>query len=424
MTGPASAIGVPIRRQLGNGAVVLVKRTTTTPAVTINASFRAGAVCDPPGKEGLAHFVSRTIDRGTSARTVDQLSDELDGRGVTLSVTINRHALSLVSTCLAEDFDAILRLLLEVSTSPTFPDEEVDTRRREIVTLIRQDDDTPGTVALERVMRLLYGEAHPYGRPPRGTVDSVHRLRRSDLADFVAARVVPSTLVLAIVGDVDPDRALALASSLLDSLPGGAAMPLLDPSIPRPAGRRDEFIAMPGKVQADIAVGFVAVARADPAYESYWLMNTILGQYALGGRLGARIRERQGMAYYVSSAFEAADVPGPLLIRAGVDPGNVGSVLTAVDEELRTFIAEGPSDRELREATQYMVGSLPRRLETNAGIASFLQTVEFFGLGLDYDRRMAGLLASVTRDAVQAAAARLDPDQATVVVAGPPEARP
>jgi zinc protease len=88
-------------------------------------------------------------------------------------------------------------------------------------------------------------------------------------------------------------------------------------------------------------------------------------------------------------------------------------------------VREGLTEQELNESRQYLVGSLPRTLETNAGIAQFLQTVEFFGLGLDYDVRIPGLLAAVTRDDVHAAAARvLEPGRATIVVAGPYDERP
>jgi zinc protease len=81
---------------------------------------------------------------------------------------------------------------------------------------------------------------------------------------------------------------------------------------------------------------------------------------------------------------------------------------------------EGPTDKELAESKQYLIGSLPRTLETNASIATFLQSVEFFGLGLDYDVRLAGLLEAVSREQVHAAARRLlDPSRAAVVVAGP-----
>jgi zinc protease len=82
--------------------------------------------------------------------------------------------------------------------------------------------------------------------------------------------------------------------------------------------------------------------------------------------------------------------------------------------------AEGVTDAELSDARRYLVGSMPRMLETNGGIASFLQSVEMFDLGLDFDRRLPLLFESVTGDEVHAIAERLlDPDRASVVVAGP-----
>jgi zinc protease len=177
---------------------------------------------------------------------------------------------------------------------------------------------------------------------------------------------------------------------------------------------------MMNKSQTDIAYGFTSIARSDPAYYAYSLMNNILGQYSLGGRLGDSIRERQGMAYYVSSALDANVIPGPLMIRAGVNPSNVERAVQSIDAELTALIASGPTAEEVAESKQYLIGSMPRTLETNAGIASFLQTIERFDLGLDYDVRMPGLLRAVSRDEVHEAAKRaLDPSKAAIVVAGP-----
>jgi zinc protease len=150
------------------------------------------------------------------------------------------------------------------------------------------------------------------------------------------------------------------------------------------------------------------------------LMNNVLGQYSLGGRLGDSIRERQGMAYYVISSLDANVIPGPLAIRAGVAAANVDRAIEAIDHEVTVLATDGPTEQELLESKQYLIGSLPRTLETNASIADFLQTTEFFGLGLDYDVRLPSLLQAVSRDEVHAAARRgLDTRCAGVVVAGP-----
>jgi len=176
---------------------------------------------------------------------------------------------------------------------------------------------------------------------------------------------------------------------------------------------------MMNKAQTDIAYGFRTIPRSDPSYYAFVLMNNVLGQYALGGRLGDSIRERQGMAYYVSSSFDANVLEGPLVIRAGVSAANVRRTIDSIDHELELIAREGVTLKELDESRRYLIGSMPRALETNAGIARFLQTAEFFALGLDYDQRLPDLLGRVTLGDVHAAARTLDPARATVVVAGP-----
>ena len=410
----------PVRSVLDNGVRVIAKHSGATPAVTIHASFEAGTVFDPPHEPGIAHFVSRTIDRGTTSHTADEIAERLDYRGVSLALTVNRHALSIVCTCLVEDLDAILGTLADIVTHPAFPDREVETRRGEIVTMIRQDEDNPAAMAAEGLLSLLYGPVHPYGRRPRGSIETVERITRSSLQAFHAARCTPGSLSLVMVGDVDAKRGIESASRAFAGWKAAAAERPQFPSIERARERRVRVIPMMNKAQADIACGFTAITRSDPAFYAYWLMNNIFGEYSIGGRLGDSIRERQGMAYYVFSALDANVIPGPLLIRAGVNPANVDRALASIDEEIARMASEGPTDRELAESRQFLIGSLPRRLETNVGIANFLQMVEFFNLGMDYDLRVPDLLARVTRDEVHAAArAVLDPSNAAVVVAGP-----
>ena len=410
----------PTRRVLPNGVTVLTKETPTTPAVTIYAGFHAGTAYDPPACDGLAHFVSKTIDRGTTSRTADQIAEELDNRGVSLTAAVNRHAMWLVCTCLTEDFEQILALVGDIAMRPAFPASEIETRRGEIVTLLRQDQDNPATVAMERLMRTLYGDTHAYGRPMRGTLGMAERITRADLDRFHRSRFAPQVMSIALVGDVEPERATDVTASVFGEWQNTAPAAIDVPDVARPAERRVDVVPMMNKAQADVAYGFTSIRRLDPQYYAYWLMNNILGQYALGGRLGDSIRERQGMAYYTFSSLDASLGPGPLIVRAGVSPANVERAVASIDLELSKLASEGPTDKELAESKQYLIGSMPRTLETNVGIATFLQTAELFDLGLDYDRRLPSLLGDVTREQVHAAArATLDPSRATVVVAGP-----
>jgi zinc protease len=411
----------PARQVLANGAIVLVQETAFSPAVTISASFRAGSLYEPDDLTGLAWLLARVIDRGTATRSADLIAEALDDRGVALKVSTNRHALTASCTCLAEDFPELLALLSDIVREPVFPQDQVEKRRAEAVSLIRQDQDNPAVRASEALQSLLYGPAHPYGRPAKGHIETLEHITREDLVTFHARRFAPGSLTLVVVGDVSGARAMDQVTAAFDpwtaAIPTDRAVPPVAPS----TLRRETRIVMTGKSQTDIAYGFTTITRLDPRFYAYWMMNNILGQFGLGGRLAENIRERQGMAYYAFSAFDPSLGPGPLVIRAGVDPRNVDRAVAAIDAEVGALGREGPTERELAETRQFLIGSVPRMLETNQGIATFLHTAEFFGLGLDFDRRLPSLLDAVTMDGVRAAAADvLDPERASLAIAGPP----
>jgi zinc protease len=271
-------------------------------------------------------------------------------------------------------------------------------------------------------MAAMYGDDHPYGRKTKGTVEIVDSLTRDRLLALHAARFAPSETTLVIVGQINGSAAFAAARRVFGGWQAPRPASIALPAVGRPASRQRRVLEMMNKAQADIAYGFIAVTRSDPAYYAYWVMNVALGQYALGGRLGDSIRERQGMAYYVASMLDANVLEGPLLIRAGVSPANVDRAIASIDEELLKLRRDGLTEKELNETRRYLIGSMPRALETNSGIASFLQSSEYFGLGLDFDRRLADLVGAVTLEAVHdAARSVLNPEQATIIVAGPYE---
>jgi zinc protease len=359
------------------------------------------------------------LDRGTETRTAEDIAEALDERGVSLSVKAGRHTTSLSVDCLSDDFEGILELVADIIRRPSFPEDQLTLRRREILTRLKQDEDNPAARAVHAVFPLMYGAHHPYAWRGKGTPESIERIGRGELAAFHAARFAPARLSLAIVGDVEPERAVNAAERVFgDWRHAGEPDAPIPPPMP-PTRRKIAVVPMPSKSQADIAYGFVTITRANPDYYAWWVMNTVLGQYGIGGRIGDDVRERQGLAYYAFSSFDPHVVPGPLLIRAGVDGANVDRAIRTIDAQIATLAAEGPTDQEIADTKRYLIGSLPRTLETNAGIAFFLQAAEHFDLGLDYDVRLPGLIDAVSREAAHAAAMRLDPETAAIAIAGP-----
>mgnify|MGYP003694425721 CR=1 FL=1 len=134
--------------------------------------------------------MSRVLDRGTTRRSAGDIAEDLDTRGITLTIVVTRQAMSLVCTCLSEDFDEVLALLGDVVMSPSFPDDEIATRKTEVVTSIRQDEDNPAVRAVESLMALLYLGNHPYGRRLKGTADIVSGLTREQLVRLHAQRLL------------------------------------------------------------------------------------------------------------------------------------------------------------------------------------------------------------------------------------------
>ena len=416
---PSSGLA-PTRVKLENGVVLLMKQTTTTPAVAINLAMRTGSIADPAAAPGTAWLLSRVIDRGTVSRTAADIAEDLDGRGVTLTMTVSRHVMSVVCTTLAGDFASVLSLLGDILIAPSLPDPEIATRKGEVITAIRQDEDNPAVRASETLMERLYPERHPYGRRLKGTIDVVEAVTRGQLLHLHAQRFAPSELSVALVGDIEPPRAQETVMRVFGGWRRPVPKPLTPPPVV-PATRRTRLVVpMMNKAQADIAYGFTTIRRNDPRYYASWLMNNVFGQYSMGGRLGDSIRERQGMAYYVSSSFDANVAEGPLVVRAGVSPANVDRTVSSIDDEIRLLVTDGLTPKELDESKRFLIGSIPRALETNAAIASFLQSAEFFDLGLDYDVKLPDLLSAVTLDDANAAARdALDPERATLVIAGP-----
>jgi zinc protease len=414
----------PKRVVLPNSITVIAKANHTSPTVSLLVGVRTGGYADPPDRDGTAALCARVLDRGTSKRSADVIADELDGRGASLSVIAGRHQMALAATCLADDFDPVLLLAADIARHPAFKDSEIATRKETLITSIRQDEDNPATVAGDAFAQALYG-AHPYARKVRGTVAGIEAIRRQDLVRFHQRGFDPSIMTVVVVGDVVEELAIAAITKLFgdwpaSATPAGEKLALTVPDPARPAARQLVSVPMMSKSQADVVYGFIGVKRSDPDYIAMSVMNNALGQYAIGGKLGDSIRERQGMAYYVYSSLDATFGAGPFSIRAGVAAANVERTIASIDEELGAVVKNGFTAQEIDESKSYMIGSLPRQLETNAAIASFLLNVETFGLGLDYDQRLPGLIGAVTRDAADLAARRLlNPATATIAVAGP-----
>ncbi len=408
------------RGKLDNGLVVLGQARQTEPSLAVRCRLRAGAVHDPIDKDGLAAFTARMLPRGTAGRTFDQLNETTDALGATLGVDGGRHFVDLAIRCLREDLPHLLDLAADVLRRPTFPDEEIVKVRNEMLTAIREGDNDTRATADRSMRRLVYPAPHPLGRRVAGEPATVSAITRDDLVAYHATRFAPSVATVAIVGDFDRfDDILDLLTSRFGDwsaeVPAAAALP---PS-PPPSRIRDE-VGIPGKSQADIAIGFPTISRLDPAYYALDTANLVLGRLGLMGRLGASVRDEQGLAYYATSQVEPGLEGSLWTARAGVDPANIERASESIVAELRRLADTGVTGEELSDAQNYLTGILPLALESNDGVAATLLNIEYYGLGLDYLERYPEIIGGLTVGDLQLAVrGHLDPDRLVVAVAGP-----
>jgi len=410
------------RKVLGNGIVVLARANFNSPSVVLNGYLPAGGLFDPDEKLGLADFTSSALMRGAQARDFQQIYDALESVGASFGYSSGAHNAGFNARSLVEDLPLLLDIMADTLLQPTFPAEQVEKLRAQLLTgLAIRAQDTSDMASL-KFDEILF-EGHPYSRADEGWPETIQAITRDDLADFHRRYYGPKGMVIAIVGAVEPGKAVSEVERVL----GGWQNPVQPDAVEVPEAsplaetvRRHHVI--PGKSQSDIVMGTNGPKRRDAEYMSASLGNNILGQFGLMGRIGDVVREQSGLAYYAYSSLSAGIGPGAWYVSAGVNPSNVDKAVDLITSELKRFADEGVTAEELADSQANFVGRLPLSLESNPGVAGALLNIERYDLGLDYYRQYPDLVQAVTLETVREAARKfIDPARLAIATAGPGE---
>ncbi len=407
---------------LPNGMQALIRENHASPTVVIGGAVRGGALYEPPDRCGLAAFTASMLERGTTERTFSELSEDLEAIGAEIGFAAGRYTIGFDAKCLAEDLPHVLARLAEMISRPAFPEVQVERLRGQILTSIHQRDNNTGQRAAQAFSETAYGPDHPFGRQAGGTTESIAAISRDELATYYERLVRPENGSVVLVGAVPVAAAAAILGETVGAWqPAGEGPP--PPAVAEPLPlpeRREARVELPGKTQTDIVLGNPAISRRHPDWLPASLANIVLGVFGLMGRLGENVRDRRGLAYYAHSRLAGGLGPGPWFAAAGVNPANVDEAIDAILAEMYRLRDEPVSEEELADVRAFVTGSLPLRLETNAGVVRSLLDIALYDLGLDYLQRFGELVAAVTPSDVQRAArAYLHPDRAAVGIAGP-----
>jgi zinc protease len=411
-----------IRREMPEGWTLLVYPIAGMKSASIRLSLEAGAICDPPEKAGLANLTAQLLTRGTERYSAEALARKTDSLGMSLSVDGGRESVLGHIRCLPEDLQTGIELLGEVIRRPSFPEEEVVRNRERLLVRVREATNSTQAVADKKLSELLYPEGHPFRLPVIGEEETLSRLAREDLAAFHARHFRPAGALAVVVGDVDPARVEEAFAAHFGDWRGAAAPPAVN-LVQAPAEPVREHVTVPGKSQADIAMGWALVDRSHPDYLPIEMLAIVLGRVGTGtsiGRLFRDVREKHGLSYYQYCSFSPARGPSSWSIHIGVSPARLDFAIDVLKREVGRLRDEPLPDTERKPLLAYIEGSQSLRLESGENIASLLTMMARFDLGFDYLQRYPKLLAAITSEQLQESARRyLDLDRLTVVTAGP-----
>jgi zinc protease len=401
-----------------SGIEAWLVREQSTPLVSLNYAFHGGSGQDAADKSGTANFAADLLDEGAGDLDSKAYHERLENHAIELSFRVGRDYLHGSLRSLNEHRDEAFDLLRLALTQPRFDAEAVERVRGQELAVLRRETTSPNELASRRWWATAFPN-HPYGREPRGSLETVPRITTADLRDYVRRAFARNELTISIVGDIDAETAGKLIDRAFGSLPKQNDLTPIPQASPQGLGRR---IVMDLDVpQAVVTFGGNGIARNDPDFMAAYVVNYVLGGGTFSSRLYKEVREKRGLAYGVSSSLawfkRTAIVLGGTATRAD----RTADALSVIEQEVKHMAEEGPTAEEIAAAKSYLKGSYMLSLDSSAKIAAQLTQIQLDNLGIDYIQRRGAMIDAVTLDDAKRVAKRLYGGGMLVTVAGRPK---
>jgi predicted Zn-dependent peptidase len=360
----------------------------------------------------------KMLTKGTKNYSEGELADELETYAISLSGVGQMDTAIVKAGALTEQVGRAMELLGEVVLSPTFPAEEFEKLRRQVLTSLAVSSAEPSYIADKHLRRVLYGE-HPYSRTAVGEVADVNGLKIGDLKRWWAGFIRPEGAVLIFAGDIEPEKALELSKRTFGAWQGRERRPVVNlPPIKAPASRHIYLVDRPGSIQSQIRIAGVGIIRHDGGYFVSRVVSNYFG-WGFDSRLNESVRVQKGLTYSVWGGFIANRFAGKFIIGTFSKTESTVDAVGAVLEEVGRLKAEAPSEKELENSRTYLLGGFVRDRETPQQIANDLWLIESEKLGADYlERLLAGVADAKEEDCMKLVARTVEPEKLVIVVVG------
>ena len=419
--GKAPELRVPTwtTMKLANGAQLIVSPRHNLPLVSFAIDFVGGSnQYDPAGKPGVGEFAGAMLSEGTTTKSGDDISNALQalGTGVRIGVGGENGAISFLAT--TDKVERVLQIVEDLLVNPSFPNDAIERYRARRLVALTQAKDRTSSIAARVFPKVLYTEAHPYGRAV--TEQSVQAITRDDIVSFAKAYFTPGHAIISVVGDVEPNEVKQMVERVLAPWNSGGSAPTFNyPTVPAPKATTIYLVDKPGAAQSSFAIGLPGPARNTSDYFALEVLNTMLGGM-FQSRLNANIREQKGYSYGVGSGFSYGKGPGPFEAGGEIVTAKSDSALIEFMKELRGIRGERPiTDEELKTAEDNLVQGLPQSFASVRAVNGSITDIYLEQLPQDYYQHYAQNVRAVTKEDVARVANKyIDVDHLAIVIVG------
>src|SRR5260221_5077597 len=261
-------------------------------SVAIGLYASVGSRSEPQRLGGLAHLVEHMVFRGAGGRDARALAEVIEDVGGSLNAWTGRDQTVFTGRALARDLPLLAELIADLVRAPHLEAEHLEREKQVILSELGEATDAPDDLVHDHLFEAAFG-GQQIGRPVLGNEQTVRAASRQDCCDWLKQQFVPSRLVLAASGKVDPAELLALAERLF-----GDVEPNEPPAV-EPAhftgGLRNDARSFE---QAHWCLAFAGLPASDPRQPALGLFVQALGG-GTSSRLFQELREERGLAYSI-----------------------------------------------------------------------------------------------------------------------------
>jgi len=354
--------------RLENGLRIVTVTMPQTRAASVSLFVGAGSRYEPDEVGGASHFIEHMLFKGTERRpTARHIAEAIEGIGGYSNAYTDQEITAYWAKVAAPHFAEAADVLTDMLRHSNFDPAEVEKERRVIIEEINMTMDTP-----DQWVGILLGHAiwpdHPLGRDVAGTRETVARIGRERLLDYMARHYLPERTVVSVAGNITHEEVVEVMAERLAVWPAAPANGYL-PAPEGPSSPRWLVEDRPTE-QGHLCLALPGLPRLHPDRFALGLLNAVLGE-GMSSRLFLEIREAQGLAYAIDSTLSLLDETGLLVIYAGVDPGRAAHAIRAVLSELSRLRREPVLEVELNKAREYVKGRLVLSLEDSGAVSSW-----------------------------------------------------